>query len=93
MSIVGPPGQAIEKSGLRGLRMGDAQIAPSHGNFIVNLGTASSSDVLALIRMIRQTVYDRTQFWMDCEVRYVTPEGAVMQAHHACDGQTIALSI
>jgi UDP-N-acetylmuramate dehydrogenase len=81
--VVGPPGKAIEESRLRGLRMGDAQIAPCHGNFIVNLGRASSRDVLALIRMIRQTVYDRTQYWMDCEVRYVTPEGAVIQAHLA----------
>ena len=79
--VVGPPGRAIEQCGLRGLRMGDAQIAPNHGNFIVNLGQASSSDVLALIGMIRQTVYDRTQYWMDCEVRYVSPQGVVMQAH------------
>lgn len=81
--VIGPPGKAIEESGLRGLRMGDAQIAPSHGNFIVNLGRASSNDVLALIGMIRQTIYDRTKYWMDCEVCYVTPEGAVIQAHLA----------
>ena len=87
--VVGPPGKAIEESGLRGLRMGDAQIAPSHGNFIVNLGRASSSDVLALIGMIRQTVYDRTQYWMDCEIRYVTPNGAVMQAHRAQHGMEL----
>lgn len=78
---VGPPGRAIEEVGLRGHRIGDAQIAPGHGNFIVNVGQASSADVLALIRLIRQRVYDRTAFWMECEVRYVSPDGLVVPAH------------
>lgn len=78
---VGPPGRAIEEAGLRGHRIGGAQIAPEHGNFIVNLGGASSRDVLALIHLIRQTVHGRTGFWMDCEVRHVAPDGTMQPAH------------
>ena len=81
--LVGPPGKAIEQAGLRGRRIGDAQIAHNHGNFIVNLGKASSRDVLALIGLIRQSVHDRTGFWMNCEVRHVSPEGSIQPAHAA----------
>ncbi|WP_239807438.1 UDP-N-acetylmuramate dehydrogenase [Croceicoccus hydrothermalis] len=80
--IVGPPGKVIEDAGLRGTRIGDAQIAENHGNFIVNLGAASSKDVLSLIHMIRNTVHDRTEFWLRCEVRYLSPEsGDIIPAH------------
>jgi len=79
--IIGPPGFAIEKVGLKGLRKGNAQISPLHANFIVNLGGASSADVLELINIVRQEVYKKTDFWMDCEARYVSPLGEISQAH------------
>lgn len=82
---VGPPGKAIEEAGLRGRRIGDAQIAPAHGNFIVNLGNARSQDVLALIQLIRHTVHARTNFWMNCEVRHVYPDGRIVPAHEQRD--------
>lgn len=78
---VGPPGMAIEKAGLRGRRIGNAQIAELHGNFILNLGGASSRDVLGLIALARRAVFDRTGFHMDCEVRHVLPNGLVQPAH------------
>jgi len=81
-SIVGPPGKAIQETGLRGVRMGDAQIAPEHANFIVNLGRASSADVLSLIHLIRERVHARTDFWLRCEVRYLSPmSGEIVPAH------------
>lgn len=49
-----PPGDAagrlIEAAGLKGLQRGGAQISPKHANFIVNLGGATASDVLACMR-------------------------------------------
>lgn len=55
-----PPGDSagrlIEAAGLKGLRVGGAQISTLHANFIVNLGTATASDVLALINKTRETV-------------------------------------
>lgn len=78
---VGPPGAAIERCGLKGLRMGGAEISPLHGNFIVNLGGASSRDVLGLVHTIRNRVREETGFWMDCEVRHVDPDGVMRPAH------------
>jgi len=80
-ATVGPPGRAIEDAGLKGLKIGDAQISPLHGNFIVNLGHARSADVLALIHEARERVHQRTGFYMDCEVRHVSPDGSVVPAH------------
>jgi UDP-N-acetylmuramate dehydrogenase len=78
---IGAPGFAIEKVGLKGLRYGGAQISPLHANFIVNVDNASSDDVLWLIHRMRTRVHEETGFRMDCEVRYVAPDGAMCMAH------------
>jgi UDP-N-acetylmuramate dehydrogenase len=49
-------GRLIEAAGLKGFRVGAAEIAQKHGNYIVNMGGASSSDVLRLIDIIRERV-------------------------------------
>lgn len=82
---IGPPGKAIEDSGLKGARVGDAQVSPFHANFIVNLGKASSHDVLSLVQKIRQTVFDRTNYSMNCEVRHVSRHGRVQIAHESAE--------
>ena len=55
-----PPGdyaaRLIETSGLKGKIKGGAQISPKQANFIVNLGNASSDDILSLINTVRETV-------------------------------------
>jgi len=79
----GPPGKVIEDAGCKGWREGDAQVSAKHANFIVNLGRASSADVLRLIRRVREAVHDRTGLWMPCEVKYVSPAGRVMSADEA----------
>lgn len=53
-------GRLIEAAGLKGHRIGNAQISPKHANFIVNLGGARADDVRSLIEHIQRTVY--TQF-------------------------------
>lgn len=82
---VGPPGKAIEEAGMKGVRIGGAQISPLHANFIVNCGGASSNDVLALIALIRNTVYERTGYKMDCEARFLTAQGEERPAHEFTD--------
>ncbi|MCE9649112.1 MAG: UDP-N-acetylmuramate dehydrogenase [Parvibaculum sp.] len=79
--VIGTPGFAVEKVGLKGLRRGGAQISPLHANFIVNVDDASSDDVLWLIHRMRTRVHEETGFWMDCEVRHVAPDGAMRMAH------------
>ena len=55
-----PPGDSagrlIDASGLKGERVGDAEVSPVHANFIVNRGNATSADVLELIRRVRARV-------------------------------------
>lgn len=68
-----PPGQfaakLIEEAGLKGARVGGAQISEKHGNFIVNTGNATASDVLALIRKARTTVAERHNVKLELEVK------------------------
>jgi UDP-N-acetylmuramate dehydrogenase len=78
---VGPPGKIIEEAGLKGARIGQAEVSRQHANFIVNLGGATSADVLALIALIRQQVRERINFELNCEVRYVRPDGQLLPAH------------
>lgn len=80
-ATVGPPGKIIEEAGLKGERIGQAEVSRQHANFIVNLGGASSADVLQLIARVRTAVYRRIGFELKCEVRYVSPQAEVMPAH------------
>lgn len=49
-------GQLIEAAGLKGMRIGDAEVSMKHANFIVNRGTATAAQILALIRKVQRTV-------------------------------------
>jgi UDP-N-acetylmuramate--alanine ligase len=49
-------GRLIEESGLKGARVGGAEVSRVHANFVVNLGGATSADVLGLIRRVRAEV-------------------------------------
>lgn len=49
----------IQEAGLKGERLGGAQVSEQHANFIVNTGQATAEDVLALITHIQSTVQDR----------------------------------
>jgi UDP-N-acetylmuramate dehydrogenase len=66
-------GQLIEEAGLKGKRVGDAQISTKHANFIVNLGSATSSDVIALIRKVQQSVKSKFGVRLVPEVKIVRP--------------------
>jgi UDP-N-acetylmuramate dehydrogenase len=77
---VGPPGKIIEEAGLKGARVGAAEVSRRHANFIVNTGGATAADVLALIDHVRRTVHARIGFVLGCEVRYVDEQGVVQPA-------------
>lgn len=63
-----PSGQLIDEAGLRGLHIGGAQVAPWHGNFIVNTGSATAREVMELIGTIQQQVKDKTGFELEPEI-------------------------
>jgi UDP-N-acetylmuramate dehydrogenase len=64
-------GRLIEAAGLKGRRIGAAQISPVHANFIANLGGASAADVLALIETARSSVEQQTGIRLEPEVRII----------------------
>ncbi|MBI2990412.1 MAG: UDP-N-acetylmuramate dehydrogenase [Candidatus Magasanikbacteria bacterium] len=64
-------GWLIENAGLKGLKQGQALISPEHGNFIVNLGVASSSDVVGLIEKIKETVYTTYGILLEEEIQII----------------------
>lgn len=72
---LGSPGKIIEDLGLKGLRIGDAMIDTRHANFIVNVGSAAATDVLELVRIVRQAAHRKFGIHPACEVRYVDPQG------------------
>jgi UDP-N-acetylmuramate dehydrogenase len=73
-----PPGdhaaRLIESCGLKGARIGDAEVSEKHANFIINRGEASALDVENLIMHVQQTVLDMTGTDLVPEVRIVGRE-------------------
>lgn len=61
----------IEEAGLKGLRIGGAEVSPLHANFIVNIGNATALDVLALIEKVQQTVWEKNGIKLVPEVLVV----------------------
>ncbi len=66
-----PAGRLIEKCGLKGFRIGDAQVSVKHANFIINRGHARAADVRALVRIIKQKVYRQTGIRLEEEVKFL----------------------
>lgn len=68
-----PPGDSagrlIEAAGLKGHRLGAAEISPLHANYIVNTGGASATEILALAELARTTVRERFGITLEFEVR------------------------
>jgi UDP-N-acetylmuramate dehydrogenase len=63
-------GELIEKAGLKGLQIGDAKISNEHANFIINLGNATSDDVLELIKIIKKEVKERFSIQLEEEIKF-----------------------
>ena len=64
-------GQLIEQAGLKGKRIGDAQVSPKHANYIVNLGSAKGNDVLKLINMVREAIWQRFDIKLELEIEVI----------------------
>jgi UDP-N-acetylmuramate dehydrogenase len=60
----------IEQAGLKGKRIGNAQISEKHANFIVNLGAARATDIVQLLELIRRTVYQNSGIELELEVKF-----------------------
>ena len=61
-------GRLVDQCGLKGYRVGDAQISFIHANIVVNLGRATAADVQAVIAHAQQSVYDKFGHKLEVEI-------------------------
>ena len=70
-----PPGDAagrlIDRCGLKGFSVGAAQVSPRHANFIINTGGARFADVIKLVEIVREKVYNHFHIRLEPEVTIV----------------------
>lgn len=66
---LGSTGKLLDKLGLKGIRFGDVFVSPIHANFILNKGNGTFSDVLKIMRYIRNKVKSETDVLLEPEVR------------------------
>ena len=64
-------GELIEKSGLKGYRIGGAEVSEKHAGFIVNRGGATAEDVKRVVEHIQRTVYQNYSVELDCEIKFI----------------------
>ncbi|MCD7847243.1 MAG: UDP-N-acetylmuramate dehydrogenase [Oscillospiraceae bacterium] len=64
-------GLVIEESGLKGYSIGGAKVSDKHANFVINTGDATAADVMNLISHIKKTVFAKTGYQLECEVKLI----------------------
>jgi UDP-N-acetylmuramate dehydrogenase len=64
-------GRLIEAAGLKGARIGRAEISQVHGNFFINHGKTSAGDIRALIELARKTVKDQFGVELELEIELI----------------------
>ena len=62
-------GALIEGAGLKGLTVGGAQVSEKHAGFIINTGSATAKDILDLIDLVKQRVFENSGVTLEPEVR------------------------
>ncbi len=61
----------IDTAGLKGVSVGGAQVSCKHAGFFVNTGGATAADVLALIKLVQNTVYEKSGFRLEPEIKII----------------------
>lgn len=64
-------GKLIDDAGLRGFRIGDAQVSEKHCGFVVNRGNATADEVMRLISAVQRKVYEQFGVMLEPEVRFL----------------------
>lgn len=64
-------GRLIEAAGLKGTRIGNAEISPLHGNFFINHGTTRAEDIRALIELVMKSVKEKLGVDLELEIELV----------------------
>jgi UDP-N-acetylmuramate dehydrogenase len=63
--------QLIDQCGLKGFRIGGAEVSTKHANFLINAGSASATDFDTLIKSVQKTVLEKTKVELKTEVVYL----------------------
>ena len=66
-----PTAYIIAQAGLSGLQIGQAQVSPKHTNYIVNLGSAKSSDIIELVDKVKEEVKNKFKIELELEPEIV----------------------
>lgn len=66
-----PAGWLVDKAGMRGKKIGGAQVSPDHPNYIINTGNATAEDVIILVSLVKQAVRDMYNIDLQQEVQFV----------------------
>ncbi len=64
-------GRLIDQVGLKGFRIGGAEISQHHANFIVNVGGATASDILSIIKKVQETVKEKLGYELETEISFI----------------------
>ncbi len=64
----------IDRAGLKGLRIGGAEVSTKHAGFIVNAGNATSEDVRKLMHQVQERVYENSGIWLEPEIKFLGGE-------------------
>ncbi len=64
-------GKLIEESGLKGRRIGNAEISPLHGNFFLNHANTKAEDIFALIQLVQKTVKEKQGVDLELEIELI----------------------
>jgi UDP-N-acetylmuramate dehydrogenase len=65
-------GQLLDKAGMKGVRIGNAMVSEQHANFFLNVGNATSQDMLELIEMGRKKVSEQFGIQLELEIKVLT---------------------
>ena len=64
-------GRLIDASGMKGARVGTAEISTVHGNFIINTGDTRADDIRQLLELVQRTVWERSGIKLELEVELI----------------------
>lgn len=70
-------GWLVENAGLKGFKIGGASVHQQQALVLINRDNATSQDVVALARHVRQQVADKFSVWLEPEVRFISAQGEV----------------
>jgi UDP-N-acetylmuramate dehydrogenase len=64
-------GRLIDAAGLKGVRIGDAEISPVHGNFFLNRGHATARNIRQLLELAQKSVFEKYGILLELEIEYL----------------------